>query len=237
MSDSPAVRVLIVDDEPPAIERLTGLLSGMAGFEIVGCESRSARVTERCRQLRPDVLLLDIEMPGRSGLELARDLRGCSPAPAIVFVTAHDDFALEAFGVAAVDYVVKPVRAERLIESLRRVIEARGDMPMLSGRVGERRIRVSLDDIRAFTSEDKCTIMHVNGRRILVEDALKALEQRYPDRFVRIHRNALVSNRHLRALYHDEYDMPRVEIEGLDFDPEVSRRKLAAVKNILSSAS
>ncbi len=235
MSDAPAARVLIVDDEPPAIERLTGLLSGMPGFEVAGCESRSGRVVDRCRQLQPDIVLLDIEMPGRNGLELARDLRGCSPASAIIFVTAHDDFALEAFGVAAVDYVVKPVRAERLIESLRRVIEARGDTPMLSGRLGERLIRVSVDDIRAFTSEDKCTIMHVNGRRILVEDALKTLEQRYPDRFVRIHRNALVSNRHLRALYHDDDDMPRVEIDGLDFDPEVSRRKLGMVKNILWS--
>src|SRR6056297_2933965 len=103
------LKVFIVDDEPPAVERLTDMVVSLPGCEVVGCESRGERVLERCKQLQPDIVLLDIEMPGRGGLAIARDLSAMSPAPAIVFVTAHDEFALEAFGVAARDYLVKPV--------------------------------------------------------------------------------------------------------------------------------
>ncbi|MFU8877507.1 MAG: LytR/AlgR family response regulator transcription factor, partial [Wenzhouxiangellaceae bacterium] len=173
MKGTVPVRLMIVDDEAPAVERLAELVRRMPGFELVGCESRSARVAERCRQLEPDVLLMDIEMPGHNGLELARELRRQGSAAAIVFVTAHDDFALDAFGVAAIDYVVKPVRPERLAESLRRVVDARGDKPMVGGRLGERLVRVALEDVRAFTAEDKCTVMHVNGGRIMVDEPLK----------------------------------------------------------------
>ena len=117
--NAPAVRrVMVVDDEPPAVERMVALLGAQPGVEVVGCESRPDRVVERCRQLNPDLVFLDIEMPGTPGLELARALRRLDRPPAIVFVTAHPDYAVQAFDVAALDYLVKPVRTERLRTAL-----------------------------------------------------------------------------------------------------------------------
>ena len=239
MSTRPVRRVVVVDDEPPAVERLVALLGVEPGVEVVGCESRPDRVLDRCRSLRPDIVLLDIEMPGIDGIELARSLRRLEDSPAVVFVTAHDDYAVDAFDVAALDYLVKPVRAERLRAALRRfetrrrpASEARG--PMLAARIGDRRLRIPLDDIRALSSEDKCTVVHATEGRALADATLKELEARHPDCFLRVHRSALVSRRHVRSLFRDRDGTERVSLAGIDFEPEVSRRNHAAVKRLLT---
>ncbi|MDT8438000.1 MAG: LytTR family DNA-binding domain-containing protein [Wenzhouxiangellaceae bacterium] len=236
MRENAVLDVFIVDDEPPAVERLSELVASLPGRRVVGCESRADRVLERCRALRPDVVLLDIEMPGQGGLALARDLAQLQPAPAIVFVTAHDEFALEAFGVAARDYLVKPVRRERLADSLVR-LEPEPDPAhdiMIGGRIGERRVRIPLAEVRAFTAEDKCTLVHAVGRTALVDEPLKTLEARLGEQFLRVHRNALVSRAHVRALYTDNADAAHVELDGCALRPEVSRRNRSAVRALVA---
>ena len=229
--------VLIVDDEPPAVERLADIVAGIPGFEVTGCESRPERVPARCERLRPDVVLLDVEMPGMSGLDIAHRLAGMERPPAIVFVTAHDRYAVEAFGVAAVDYVVKPVRAERLKEALRRVTPSRpAPGRFVPARIGERLIRLPLDDVRAFTAEEGSTLVHSVQGRAVIDEPLKTVEQQYPADFVRVHRNALVSRYHLRSLYTDDEGVERVSVDGLDHGLEVSRRNRTTVKRLLTES-
>lgn len=237
MDRTERIRVLIVDDEPPAVERLSGMVSMFSDCEVAGCESRPDRVLERCRQLRPDVVLLDIEMPGASGLQLASGLLRLEPAPSVIFVTAHDHYAVEAFDVEAVDYLVKPIREARLRQALDRVSALRNTgQKWVSASVGERLVRIALDEIRAFTAEDKSTLVHALHVRAVMDEPLKSIENQFGDRFVRVHRNALVSRYHLRALFTDRAEIARVEIEGIDVQPEVSRRNHTFIKKLLTGA-
>ena len=235
MDEAGRIRVLIVDDEPPAVERLSALVSGFSDCRVVGCESRSERVLERCRRLHPDAVLLDVEMPGISGLEIAAGIQHLDPVPAVIFITAHDQYAVDAFDVEAVDYVVKPVRETRLRQALDRVPSARHlTQAWFSARIGERIVRIALDEIRAFTAEDKCTLVHAVNAQAMTDEPLKSIEAEFGDRFVRIHRNALASRYHLKSLFTDRADVARVEIEGVDLQPEVSRRNHTQVKKLLS---
>lgn len=237
MDEDGRIRVLIVDDEPPAVERLSTMVSTFPDCRVVGCESRPGRVVERCRQLQPEAVLLDVEMPGISGMEIAAGMQQIEPVPAIIFVTAHDRYAVDAFNVEAVDYVVKPVRQARLRQALDRVAAARNAEPdWVAARIGDRLVRIALDDIRAFTAEDKCTLVHAVNRQAIAEEPLKSIEAEFGDRFVRVHRNALVSRHHIKSLFNDRADVSRVEIEGVDLEPEVSRRNYTLVKKLLTGA-
>jgi len=232
------IRVLIVDDEPPAVERLAALISAMPECEVAGCESRAARVVSRCISLNPDAVLLDIQMPGQDGLEIARQIRQLKQPPALIFVTAHEQHALEAFDVAAVDYLVKPVRGERLRTALLRVRQTAGgldlDRPAMAVHVGDRLVRLPLSEIRAFSAADKSTLAHTPDTLGVIDEPLKSLEQRLAPAFVRVHRNALVSRYHLRAIRREADGVERVEIAGLDDRFEVSRRNRAEVRALLA---
>ena len=234
MNQRPRLRVMVVDDEPPAVERMTALLADRGDVELVGCESRAARVAGRCASLRPDVVLLDIEMPGSDGIEIARGLTRGEHPPAVIFVTAHERYAVDAFGVAALDYLVKPVRRDRLARALERVAGLRlQSREWIAGRIGERRVRIPLDEVRAFIAEDKCTLVHAVHQQAMVDEPLKALEQRHGGRFLRVHRNALVSRDHVVELFSDTADVERIKLEGVELSPEVSRRNRAAVRELL----
>jgi len=236
MSSSGPIRVMIVDDEPPAVERMIALLTAQPGFEVVACESRSARVAERCKALVPDLVLLDIEMPGLDGLDVARALAGAGDdAPSVVFVSAHESYAVDAFGVAAVDYLVKPVREQRLRRALERVRRLRRAEPeYVAVHIGERLRRVALADVRAFTAEDKSTLVHALDGRGVIDQPLRQIEQCHGDRFVRVHRNALVSRAHLRSMCPDRDGVERVELDGLELRLEVSRRNRAEIRRLLT---
>ncbi|MDT8408553.1 MAG: LytTR family DNA-binding domain-containing protein [Wenzhouxiangellaceae bacterium] len=238
MTEGFHISVLIVDDEPPAVERLATMVTSLNGFGVIGCESRPGRVIERCRRLRPDVVLMDVEMPGSNGIELAREMAALDVVPAIIFVTAHESYAVEAFGVAAVDYLVKPVRQARLLSALDRVIAVRNssrnaEQPQLAAKIGERLIRIAVDEIRAFTAQNKCTVVHSVSGRAMIDEPLKTIEQRFGSRFLRVHRNALISRRHVRSLFNDSDRIERVEIDGIELTPEVSRRNRSSVKELL----
>lgn len=231
-------RVLIVDDEPPAARRLARLLGEIPEVRICGQISDPLEVREACSRLLPDVVLLDVEMPGQDGLALARELRQLEVAPAVVFVTAFEQYAVQAFELAAVDYLVKPVRLERLQRALQRARSRPGTTgARLRTRLGDRLLNIPVAQIRALVAEDKYTVAHFDGGQALLDDSLVSLEQRFGAQFVRVHRKALVARRYLRGLFRDAQGQDRVELAGSDCQPPVSRRNLARVRQLLDPSS
>jgi two-component system response regulator AlgR len=234
------LNILIIDDEQPARDRLRRLLSGMPRFEVAGEAASSAEALERIRELSPDILLLDISMPGMSGMALARVLREGSASPAIIFCTAYQDQALNAFEVEAVDYLVKPVRAERLEKSLdkaRRFLgkeDVHGEDHYVRSTVGGKVVLTPIHRVICMISEDKyTTVIHEKGSTV-IDESLMELEQKFPVLFFRVHRNALVSRKHLRGLARTRDGQTQVLLSGTDRKPEVSRRKVAALRKLLS---
>lgn len=234
---SARLRVLVVDDEEPAVRRLERLLNAAHDAECVGAVGSADQALEACRKLRPDLVLMDVEMPGMDGVQAARRLQGGPNPPSIVFVTAFERYAVEAFDLQAVDYLVKPVRAERLAQALERVGSAKSpdsrQPATLSARIGERLLAIPVADIRLLQAEDKYTCVHYLGGEALIEDSLLSLEDRFGKRFLRVHRAALVSRSHLRALFRDDEGHERAEIDDCPIHPEVSRRNLAAVRQAI----
>lgn len=234
-----SLRVLVVDDEAPAVRRLQRLLKEHPLAEYAGSASHAAEALAACRSQHPDVVLLDVEMPGMDGVSAARRMLRLEQPPQVIFVTAFEQYAVDAFDLHALDYLVKPVRAERLDKALRRAAEARTGGPgrrvSLSARLGERLLAIPLDEVRVLLAEDKYTCVHYLGGEALIEDSLMSLEARFPEHFVRVHRAALVSREHLRALQRDADGHERVEIEGCEVRPEVSRRNLATVRRLLKT--
>jgi two-component system, LytTR family, response regulator len=214
------VRAIIADDEPRARQFLQHLLSENEGLEVVGAAKGGAEALAMIERLAPDVAFLDIQMPDLSGLEVARHLRGAA-VPVVVFVTAYDRHAVEAFELAALDYVLKPIKRERLAEAVRRVVDevrtrrnpAAGqeaalktvlDSPGLQRRVEplrrlpvrhRREVRLlDLDQVSRIVSRDRLVLACAEGREYLVDYTLQELESRLPEgSFVRVHRAALVN--------------------------------------------
>jgi|SRR5699024_2382608 len=229
-----AMRALVVDDEQPAADRLARLLEAQADVAVCATTNRADQVLDRCHELLPDVVFLDVEMPGLNGIEVARRLGRLESPPAIVFVTAFEQYAVDAFELAAVDYLVKPIRPERLARALDRARHRPVDpAAVVRTRLGDRVLTIPVVDIRALVAEDKYTVVHFDTGEALVEDSLVSLERRYARQFVRIHRKALVARRYLRGLFRDEQGQERVELDGSDCCPPVSRRNLAQVRQIL----
>ena len=232
--------ILIVDDEQPARDRLRRLVEALPRFHLAGEASSAADALERIRDLSPDILLLDISMPGMDGMSLARALKEGGAMPAVVFCTAYQDQALNAFEVEAVDYLVKPVRAERLeaaLEKAKRYVGAEEEGKegqFLRSTVGGKVVLTPVQRVICLLSEDKyTTVVHEQGETV-IDESLTELEQRFPALFFRIHRNALVSRRHLRGLERTTEGQSHVLLSGTDRKPEVSRRNTAALRQLLS---
>ena len=232
--------ILIVDDEQPARDRLRRLVDALPGFEIAGEAASSADALLRIRELGPDILLLDISMPGMDGMSLARVLQEGDSSPAVVFCTAYQDQALSAFEVEAVDYLVKPVRAERLetaLDKVRRYLgqdDAAGPEHFLRSTVGGKVELTPIGQVICLLAEDKyTTVIHEQGETV-IDDSLTVLEQRFPSLFFRVHRNALVSLRHLRGLERTSQGYTQALLTGTDRKPEVSRRNVAPLRKLLS---
>ena len=201
------LKVLIVDDEPPARQRLRDLLSDAAADcpnRVVGEAANGLEAIEQVAAHQPEVVLMDIQMPGINGLEAARHLLSLPNRPAVVFITAHDEFALQAFEVRALDYLMKPVRLTRLIEALGRVRPLRReDVDALSPRrhfCCTERGRVWLvpvEDVLYLRAELKYVTARTRQREYLLNESLVHLEEEFPGAYLRIHRNCLVARRHL----------------------------------------
>jgi two-component system response regulator AlgR len=234
------IRTLIIDDEPPARARMKRLLADESRCEVVGEAGSGARALELVRQLEPDLLLLDISMPGMDGMALARSMREMEKAPAVVFCTAWPDQALEAFDCDAVDYLVKPVRLERLQAAVAKVTrilsQERQGLPtnkFLRSSVGGKTLLVALSDVICLVAEDKYTTVYYREGKTVINDTLIDLEKRFPDQLLRVHRNALVAPDTIRGLERLISGSTFVVLEGTGFKPEVSRRKLSAVRKYL----
>jgi two-component system response regulator AlgR len=234
---SKPLKVLVVDDEEPAVRRLQRLLAASKSAECVAAVHNAEQALAACNDLHPDLVLMDVEMPGIDGVEAARRLQAREKAPAIIFVTAFERYAVDAFDLEAVDYLVKPVRGERLEQALKRAASARLSRQQspenLSARLGERLLAIPVADIRLLQAEDKYTCVHYLGGEALIEDSLLSLEERFGQRFLRVHRATLVSRPHLRALFRDAQGHERAEIDDCPIQPEISRRNLAAVRQVI----
>lgn len=200
------MRIFIVDDEAPARERLRTLLQDIAEespHRLVGEADNPQAALDGIAEAAPDLAMLDVQMPGMTGIELAAHIGKLPHPPAIVFVTAHDQYALKAFDLDAVDYLLKPVRAARLLETMQRVEKLRGQkkatLPkperrqhfsvMERGRV----LLVPIGNVIFLKAEQKYVTVHTRERDYLIEDPLIAIEEEMSDVFVRVHRNALVA--------------------------------------------
>lgn len=244
------LRVLIVDDELPARERLQRLVSELPGCAVAGVCSNGADALALVGKLAPSVVLLDIRMPGMTGLEVARHLGTLADPPAIVFTTAYDEYALEAFESQAVGYLLKPVRSERLAQALKQASRLRATQLLGLGTPGAPlaarqhvavRVRdelklIPVKEIRYFRADQKyVTVRHSRGED-LIDESLKELEEEFARDFVRAHRSILVAIAHVESLERaggdDSYSLRlRGEAEPL----AVSRRQLAELRKRLAS--
>ncbi|WP_068090688.1 LytR/AlgR family response regulator transcription factor [Novosphingobium rosa] len=210
-----ALRTLIVDDEPLAIERLQILCAALPALQLVGTASDGEAALRMIEALSPEVVLLDISMPGLDGLDVARALDGKVARPAIVFCTAFDQFAVAAFDVAAVGYLLKPVTPEQLGKTIARIAETLRATGLASAQAPEwleefwvphrsEVIRIAAQDIDRIEAERDYMRLHVGARSFLLHQTISALEQRLdPARFLRLHRSTIVRRDRIAKLRHD----------------------------------
>ena len=240
------MKILIVDDEPLARERLRRHLQEIDGdCEITEAENGFLAL-EQCEQHNPDLVLLDIRMPGMDGIETANKLSQLDTPPAIIFTTAYDEYALDAFESSAIAYLLKPVRKEKLekaIQSAKRLNrvqlqsiqteESESKEDHLSVRIHSGVRKIDVNDIFYFQAEHKYVTVKYRGGEVLIEDSLKSLEARFEDSFIRIHRNALISKQQLVAIRKDQQGRYLTELKDVDEKIEVSRRHVAVVRKFL----
>src|SRR5690606_31471604 len=231
--------VLIVDDEPLARQRLARMLKKLEGYELVAeAENGEAALAAICK-FDPDIVLLDVRMPGEDGLSVARRIGALDDPPAVIFCTAFDQYALDAFGTEAVGYLLKPVKAEQLLEVLTKaqrvnrvqrayLQDAQQPTTNLRNHISAKTRRgvelIPLDDVRYFIADNKyVTVYHLKGEHLL-DETLKELEEEFGSRFLRIHRNALVSIKHIEALERSPQGQYQIRLADTDARPAVSRR-------------
>ena len=244
------MRILIVDDEPPARARLRELLNRLSNYEFCGEAGSGADALRLMQRLNPDIVLLDIQMPGLNGLETARQLAELEQPPAVIFTTAHSDHALEAFDAHAIAYLLKPVRLERLEQALAcagRINRAQlsrlaadqsadGGRSHIRARIGQRLELIPLAEVFYFQADQKyVTVRHRHGEA-LIEEALKTLEQELGARVVRVHRNALAVAIHIAGLEKDAGGGMALVFDDIPDRLEVSRRHLPALRQFLKEA-
>jgi len=238
------LRTLIVDDEPPARERLRSLLAEIEDTEVVGEATTGEQALQLVVDLSPDVVLLDVRMPGMDGLEAARHLSSLAEPPAVIFTTAYDEYAVNAFDAQAVGYLLKPIRKEKLaaaIQQAGRLTRAQLQKLSAAGAGAERRTHIAarnregirlipVEEVLFFLAQQKyTTVRHAKGED-LIEDSLRVLEEELGSQFVRIHRNALVSVRHLDAIERNAEGQYIVRVRGSNEALQVSRRMAGELK-------
>ena len=238
------LKALIVDDEPPARERLRSLLAEVPDVEVVGEAANGREALAQTHQLSPDVVLLDVRMPGMDGLEVARHLNVLEEPPAVIFTTAYDEYAVEAFAAQAAGYLLKPVRREQLEAALARAGRlTRAQLQKLAAAAGAAARRshiaarrreglrlIPIEEVQYFLADQKyTTVGHVNGED-LIEDSLRLLESEFGNAFVRIHRNALVGVKYLERIERNADGQYFVRLRGCAAPLQVSRRMASELK-------
>lgn len=231
--------VLIVDDEPLAAARLSGLLQEISNCRVIGEAAQAKQAFAMVQAHAPDLVLLDIAMPGESGLQLAARLQTLTKPPMIIFCTAFDAHALQAFEAKAMDYLLKPIRRERLRESIARIqrllvgAPVESVKPFVTASVGGVLRRIALEDLFYLQSDEKYTIAHHRGGEHVLDHTLKELEQQFPAQLIRIHRNCLVSQAQLVELRRDSESRVWAVLKDTCAALEVSRRCVGELKGWL----
>ena len=246
--------ILIVDDEPLARERIKRLISDIEGYHVCGEASNGEQALELIAQLTPDIVLMDIRMPGMDGLAAADQLKQTDNPPALIFCTAYDDYAIQAFKVNAEDYLLKPVRKEALQEALQSTshLNRRHKQSLqpeqqtkashlLVANTYKGTLLVDLDKTLYFMADQKYVTAYREEGESLIDNTLKELEKDFPDKLLRIHRNALVCKTKVLALNRDAEGQFYVELDHqrTTYPPPVrvpvSRRHAQEVREWLKS--
>ena len=246
------MKVLIADDEPLARERLARLVSALPGYvALPEMASTGQETLELVETLHPDIVLLDIRMPGLDGLQTAARLCEMPDAPAVVFCTAHGEYALEAFAVSAVGYLLKPVRSEDLAEALGKAQKLNrlqlaslgksglaNDIQQARSHISARTRRgvelVPIEDVLYFIADHKYVTLRHTGGELLLDEPLKALEDEFGDHFVRIHRNALVARDRIERLQRSAMGHFHLHLKELpDETLTVSRRHVPGLRRLM----
>jgi two-component system response regulator AlgR len=236
--------VWIVDDESLARERLRRLVDELPGFTVAGESANGMEALEALARQRPGVVLMDIRMPGMDGLEAARHLAAMESPPAVVFTTAFGDHALEAFDARAVDYLLKPIRRERLAQALDRAVQLSPErVKALESESGARThlsvpvaggLRViPVAEVIYFRADQKYVTVRHSGGEALIEESLKALEEEFGEAFVRIHRSALVARDQLIGIEGDGAGHHWARLRDVEERLEISRRHAPEVRRLL----
>lgn len=242
------MKVLIADDEPLARTRLARMAAQLPGCRVLDEQAATGtQVLELCERLQPDILLLDIQMPELDGLEVAAILDRRENSPAIIFCTAHDEFALPAFAVNALGYLVKPVRMEQLQQAVERAARLN---PMqraalhqsaepvpgrthISAKTHKGIECIALEDVLYFQAEHKyVTVYHINGET-LIDESLKTLENEFPELLLRIHRSILVNRTMIERMQRNSAGQQHLYLKGQDLPLPVSRRHATPVRELM----
>ncbi|WAT17171.1 LytTR family DNA-binding domain-containing protein [Aurantiacibacter sp. MUD11] len=216
MNDNPpdTLRTLIVDDEPLAIERMQVLCAEIPQLTVIGTASDGESALRLSEKLSPDLLLLDMTMPGKDGLQVASEASSLETPPAVIFVTAHENFAVEAFDLEAVDYVLKPVATDRLERAIERALARRGSAPEgqnASDWLSEfwvphrsELLRIDASEVFRIDAERDYVRLHVGETSYLLLQTIAGLEEKLdPDKFIRIHRSTILRKDFISGLKHE----------------------------------
>ena len=225
MAENPVetLKTLIVDDEPLAVERMQVICAKIPAIQVVGTASDGAQALRLVDALKPDLILLDMTMPEVDGISVAKSLAKQTERPAVVFVTAHDNYAVEAFDLDAVDYVLKPVKPERLERAVSRAAGRRGEgsrsesawLDELWIPHRSELIRIATSEVDRIDAERDYVRLHVGDRSYLLLQAIAGLEDRLdPAKFIRVHRSTILRRDRIIGLKHDGLGVWSVELEG-----------------------
>jgi len=245
--NSPKLKILVVDDEPLARARLKSLVADLDAGEVVAEAGDGYDAIAAVQESGAQVVLLDIRMPGMDGLEAARHLSQLQAPPAIIFTTAFDAHALEAFEANAVDYLLKPIRRQRLAAALDK---ARGlnqaqlrELEIIRGNstarshisaIAQGNLKLlPVSQVCYFRAEHKYVVARHPGGELVLDESLALLEEEFCGEFIRVHRNALAARGHIRGLEKDPAGGHQLIFDGIDERLEVSRRLYAKVRKSL----
>ncbi|HSG65282.1 MAG TPA: LytTR family DNA-binding domain-containing protein [Gammaproteobacteria bacterium] len=244
-------KLIIVDDEQPARERLELLLAELPDWCVVGSCGTGSDALELAQRLEPHAVLLDIRMPGMSGIEAARHMAAMATPPAVVFTTAYDRYAIEAFEAQAIGYLLKPVRLERLRQALgqaarlsavqlREIVRHSVDASPrrhIAARLGDQLRLIPLADVALFRADQKyVSVIHAAGED-LIDESLRDLAEEFADTFVRVHRSVLVNAAHIEALDRDADGKYLIRLRQRDETLPVSRRQVGELKRFLRAGA
>ena len=248
------MKVLVVDDEAPARERLRQLLDDIDGFDCCADAANGEAALTIVNDERPDIVLLDIRMPGMDGIQTAHHMNALQDPPAIVFTTAYDEYAIEAFDARAIGYVLKPVRRTKLEAALSHAARLAGPVlreaadaagvearrKHICARTTDRLTLIPVDEISHFVADQKYVLVQHARGRTLIDESLKSLEEEFDELFVRIHRSALVAVDKIERVEKTGDGRTRVvmrdDSQGDDKELIISRRHIANVRRRLKDA-